>query len=88
MSGVNRFDTLFQGITFDYIPLSIATIYAGKDGLMTYDLFKYQYDIFHKKGSEGLLYVLNNIEIPLLSILEDMQRTRGKYEHKYARRII
>lgn len=26
--GVNRFDTLFKGVTFDYIPLDIATIYA------------------------------------------------------------
>ena len=25
--GVNRFDTLFKGITFDFIPLDIATIY-------------------------------------------------------------
>lgn len=28
--GVNRFDTLFHGITFDYVPLDVATIYAGK----------------------------------------------------------
>lgn len=28
--GVNRFDDLFKGVTFDYIPLDIATIYAGK----------------------------------------------------------
>ena len=26
--GVNRFDTLFRGITFDYIPLPTATVYA------------------------------------------------------------
>ena len=28
--GVNRFDTLFKGITFDYVPLDVATIYARK----------------------------------------------------------
>lgn len=26
--GVNRFDSLFKGITFDYIPLPTATVYA------------------------------------------------------------
>ena len=42
---------------------------------MTLELFKYQYEKMHKKENEGLLYVLQNIEMPLLPILEDMQRT-------------
>ena len=42
---------------------------------MTLELFDYQYKKMHKKGNEGLLYVLENIEMPLLPILEDMQRT-------------
>lgn len=73
--GVNRFDTLFKGITFDYVPLDVATIYGGKDAYMTLELFEYQYKKMHEKENEGLLYVLQNIEMPLLPILEDMQRT-------------
>lgn len=42
---------------------------------MTLELFEYQYNKMHEKGNEGLLYVLENIEMPLLPILEDMQRT-------------
>ena len=73
--GVNRFDTLFKGITFDYIPLDVAVIYAGKDAFMTYKLFKWQYERLHTKEYESLLPVLMNVEMPLLPILEDMQRT-------------
>ena len=43
--GVNRFDTLFKGITFDFVPIDISTIYAGKDALMTYELYQYQYNL-------------------------------------------
>ena len=94
--GVNRFDTLFKGITFDYVPLDVATIYGGKDAFMTLELFDYQYKKMHEKDNEGLLYVLENIEMPLLPILEDMQRTgvnlnqsmlqefKDKYEIKLA----
>ena len=63
---------------------------------MTLELFDYQYKKMHEKDNEGLLYVLENIEMPLLPILEDMQRTgvnlnqsmlqefKDKYEIKLA----
>lgn len=73
--GVNRFDTLFKGITFDVVPLDVATIYAGKDAFMTLELFEYQKKKMERKEFEGLKYVMENIEMPLLPILEDMQRT-------------
>ena len=73
--GVNRFDTLFKGITFDYVPLDVATIYAGKDAFMTLELFDYQQKMFNTPDFKGLKYVMEEIEMPLLPILEDMQRT-------------
>lgn len=88
MNGVNRFDTLFKGITFDYIPLQISTIYAGKDTLMTYELFLYQYKELEKPDLSGLKYVLHNIEMPLLPILEDMQRYRSKHKSINVKRTI
>lgn len=42
---------------------------------MTLHLFEYQYKEFSKPELSNLLYVLQNIEMPLLPILEDMQRT-------------
>ncbi len=73
--GVNRFDTLFKGVTFDYIDLDTATIYGAKDAFMTLELFEYQYKIFNEPDYAGVKYVMENIEMPLLPILEDMQRT-------------
>ena len=73
--GVNRFDTLFKGITFDYIPLDVATIYAGKDSFMTYELFLYQKAKMETNEMKGLRYVFEEIEMPILPIIVDMQRT-------------
>lgn len=73
--GVNRFDSLFKGVTFDYIPLDIATIYAGKDAFMTYELYLYQKAKMDTPDMKGIKYVFENIEIPLTPILVDMQRT-------------
>lgn len=70
--GVNRFDTLFNGITFDNVPLDLSQVYAGKDALMTYKLYEYQKSIIDKKGNEGLANIVYNIEIPLIPVLNKM----------------
>ena len=72
--GVNRFDNLFKGITFDIVPIDVATIYAGKDAFMTFELYEYQKSLMEKRDFEGIKYVMENIEMPLLPILEDMHR--------------
>lgn len=42
---------------------------------MTYELYLYQKEKMEKSEFKGLKYVMENIEMPLLPILEDMQRT-------------
>ena len=73
--GVNRFDNLFHGITFDYVPIKTATVYGAKDAFMTLELFEYQFKKLSEPEFSGVKYVMENIEMPLLPILEDMQRT-------------
>lgn len=64
-----------NGVTFDYVPLDVATIYAGKDAFMTLELYKYQKEYFDRPENESLRYVFHNIEMPLLPILEDVHRS-------------
>ena len=52
----------------------MSTIYAGKDAFMTLELFEYQYNKINQPEFKNLKYVMENIEMPLLPILEDMQR--------------
>lgn len=79
--GVNKFDKLFNGLTFDLIPVDVATVYAGKDAIMTYKLFEWQYSILDTEFAESKDLFLN-IENPLSYYVAEMQRTGVEYDKK------
>jgi DNA polymerase I len=39
---LNTFDSLFEGISFNYVPIEIGYLYAAKDPVMTYELYEFQ----------------------------------------------
>lgn len=43
---------------------------------MTIELYEYQKKLFEKPDMKGIKYVFKDIEMPLIPILVDMQRTR------------
>ena len=67
------FDALFKGITFDYIPISTAYLYAAGDSIKTYELFKYQQTILNRRVLAGPYNVFWNIEMPLIPVVADME---------------
>lgn len=77
--GVNKFDKLFNGLTFDLIPIDVATVYAGKDAIMTHKLFEWQYSILDTEFAESKDLFLN-IENPLSYYVAEMQRTGVEYD--------
>lgn len=77
--GVNKFDKLFNGLTFDLIPIDIATVYAGKDAIMTYKLFEWQESLLDTEFAESKDLFLN-IENPLSYYVAEMQRTGVEYD--------
>lgn len=79
--GVNKFDKLFNGLTFDLIPIDIATVYAGKDAIMTYKLFEWQESLLDTEFAESKDLFLN-IENPLSYYVAEMQRTGVEYDMK------
>ena len=46
----------------------------GKDAIMTLKLYQYQKKLFDKPENSGLNNIMYNVELPLLPILEDMER--------------
>ena len=67
------FDTLFNGVTFDNIPISTAYLYAAGDAIKTYELYDYQKTILNRKVLSGPYNVFKNIEMPLISVVADME---------------
>lgn len=77
---VAKFNDLFKGIPFSLIPPDVAYMYAAYDPLQTYELYKFQVDYLTpgteectKYGLENVSWVLDEIELPLISVLFDME---------------
>lgn len=66
-------------MTFNLIPIDVATIYAGKDAIMTYKLWEWQYSILDTEFAESKDLFLN-IENPLSYYVAEMQRTGVVYD--------
>lgn len=75
-----KFNELFKGIPFSLIPPDVAYMYAAYDPLQTYELYQFQ-EKYLTAGTEecsscnlervGEVY--RNIELPLISVLFDME---------------
>lgn len=67
------FDSLFKGISFDYIPIMTAYLYAAGDAIKTYELYEYQKTLLNRRVLSGSYNVFSNIEMPLISVVADME---------------
>ena len=71
---INDYSSLFEGITFDMIPISIGYLYAARDAEMTYELYQYQLEQYLKPENKNLYELLTVIENPLVKVIAKMQR--------------
>lgn len=67
------FDALFKGITFDYIPILTAYLYAAGDPIKTYELCEYQKTLLNRRVLAGPYNVFQNIEMPLIPVVANME---------------
>lgn len=67
------FDALFKGVTFDYIPILTAYLYAAGDPIKTYELYQYQKTLLNRRVLSGPYNVFMNIEMPLIPVVADME---------------
>lgn len=71
---LNKFNELFDGITFDMVPIKVAVLYAARDAWMTYELYLYQKEFFEQKENEDVYKLFREIEVPLVEVTASMQR--------------
>lgn len=67
------FDKLFNGVTFDNIPINTAYLYAAGDAIKTYELYKYQQTVLNRRTLSGPYRVFTEIEMPVLKVVCDME---------------
>lgn len=74
------FSDLFENITFNLIPIKAGYIYAARDAEVTYELYKYQEPFLDKENEKckekellDVAYVFREIEMPLITVVADME---------------
>lgn len=88
------FKDLFQGIIFSYVPYNVGMMYAAKDAIMTYELFRFQ-EKYLTAGTEeceeydlsrvGNLY--RNDLLPMIPILVDIKLTGMEFDFDKAKEL-
>ena len=85
------FGKLFDGITFDLVPIKTGYIYAARDAVDTEELIDWQLPYLtkgsyenEKYGLEGVSKVFWDIEMPYISVLADMEDTGISFDTEYA----
>lgn len=93
-AGVHKFNELFEGITFCYVPYKIGYIYAAHDAEMTMELFKFQRNYLtpgteecNQCHLERVAYEYYNTELPCLDVLIDMKIRGIDYDMELNRKL-
>ena len=88
------FEAMFKGIGFQLIPIDVAYLYAAKDAIMTYELYEWQKHrldkddpICQQLGYEKLSYIYNEIELPIIPIIAEMEDTGIYLDIDFAKQL-
>ena len=88
------FDKMFEGIKFNLIPINTAYLYAAKDALMTYELYEFQRPYLTPTDEKciecdftRLAYVYNEIELPIISVIADIEDNGICLDKYYAKNL-
>jgi len=89
-----KFDDLFKGMNFAFVPVNTAYLYAAHDAIITYELYKYQLPFLSPdnvecktRGLTDVAWVFHNIEMPCVKVVADMEDTGVAFDLYYAAQL-
>lgn len=88
------FNSLFQGVKFCYVPIDIATLYAGNDAFVTMELNDWQRErllpdspLCKELGYEGLSNLMLNVELPLIPTMVKVEEAGVSLNIDYCKQL-
>jgi len=71
-------------IEYAIVDPDMFALYAASDAYMTYKLYEYQWKEFNKPGNEGILNLAMTIEMPLVTVIGDLELAGMEVDLQYA----
>jgi DNA polymerase I-like protein with 3'-5' exonuclease and polymerase domains len=88
------FGKLFEGVTFDMVPIKTGYIYAARDAIDTWELVDFQLPYLTpgtpectEQGLEKVSDVFWNIEMPFLEVITEMEDNGVALDPEYAQEL-
>jgi len=90
------YEAIFHGLTFDKMPIDPGYLYAAHDAIITYELYEFQKQYLYydetedrtaRNGMNGVAWVFNNIEMPCVNVVCDMEDTGVSFDKQYANEL-
>lgn len=78
---------LFEKVQYAYVEPEIFALYAATDSFITYKLYLYQKEIFNKSENSNICYLFQNVEMPIVTIVAEMELTGISISKEYAKRL-
>ena len=75
-----KYEELFKGVDFRHVPIRTASLYAAHDPKITWELMEWEKEHIDEQS----LWVLENIEMPCVQVLADMEDTGITLDTQYA----
>lgn len=86
-----RFDDLFKGIPFTYVPINTAYLYAAHDPVITTEFCDFQRRYLRsdseRQDMRDIYNVFKNIEMPCVSVMCDMEDNGILFDVNYAQEL-
>ena len=90
------FGEIFKGISIEFIPIDIATIYGAHDAVITHELIEFQKQHLYyepdcsfedRNGMNGVSWCFFNIEMPLVDVMCELEDTGILLDKEYAHKL-
>lgn len=86
-----KFDELFKGLNFAYMPILYAYLYAAHDAIITYEYYVYQKQHLRldheREDMRNVAWVFFNIEMPCIDAVVDMEDTGIVFDFDYNQKL-
>lgn len=80
-------DTFFKDVNYRDVDVDSFALYAATDAYVTYKLYMWQLEEFAKPENEGLMELMERVEIPIIPVVAKMELTGIKIDKKYAKTL-
>lgn len=79
----DKYSDLFGKVSFDLVPMNLATYYAAKDAELTYMMYEFQSAAFERPGLEKIKNLFYEVEMPFIPIVIQAERRGVKLDIDY-----